>query len=202
MLNAVFERSQAKGIARLVLLAIADRADDTGKAWCGKRDIAKRANIEWKNVFRIVAELCQLGELVRTGEKGPGGSNVYQIQLGGLKVMSSPGPQREAPGLKVMAGGPQGDGITPMNPNSTESPFRLESTQKYTVTYPHLRRRWASARPESTLSGPAKRVRSILAGLSEAEVHRRRREGLEEQVAATARGARRAGAPKTHPRLD
>ena len=42
VLNAVFQHSKAEGVARLVLLSLADRADDSGRAWCGAKDFCTR----------------------------------------------------------------------------------------------------------------------------------------------------------------
>ncbi len=78
-LNAVFARSRARGVARLVLLSIADRADETGSAWCGVTDIAARAHIARSNVHRALDTLEALGELSSTSRAGRHGCNVYQL---------------------------------------------------------------------------------------------------------------------------
>jgi hypothetical protein len=95
-INAVFEGSQSKGVARLVLLSIADRADDDGRAWCGANDIAARANIERRNVPRAIRELCDSGELIVEHRKGPKCSNVYH------RVFMAKLPQNEAVSRRVV----------------------------------------------------------------------------------------------------
>jgi hypothetical protein len=80
MLRAVFERSRSRGADRLVLLAIADRADRCGNAWPGIEDIARRAALHRATVCRSVARLeSLLGEL----DVKPGGGrrrpNRYRV---------------------------------------------------------------------------------------------------------------------------
>ena len=62
-LNYVFEHSPTRGGARLVLLTLADRADDQGVCWPSVADIAKRAGISERHVRRIIAGLVRAGEL-------------------------------------------------------------------------------------------------------------------------------------------
>jgi len=77
--NAVFAHSRSRGIARLVLHAIADRADKSGRTWCSATDIAHRAAIHRQNVPRLVASLCTLGELQVARGAGKHGTNLYTI---------------------------------------------------------------------------------------------------------------------------
>jgi hypothetical protein len=117
-ITAVFERSQSKGVTRLVLLSIADRADDGGRAWCGANDIASRANIERRNVPRAIRELCDSGELFVEHRKGPNCSNVYHLS----SVLMAKLPQNEAVSgrvvgvLKVSTKCSQGEAQTQGNP--------------------------------------------------------------------------------------
>lgn len=78
-LSAVLQRSQSKGVARLVLVVIADAANDAGEAWPGSEFIAKKANIERQNVPRAIRELVKLGELAVTTRGGPRYANFYRI---------------------------------------------------------------------------------------------------------------------------
>jgi hypothetical protein len=60
----VWENSEASGNARLVLLAIADAADQGGEnAWPSQATIASMCRISVRTVRRLVAELVELGEL-------------------------------------------------------------------------------------------------------------------------------------------
>ena len=79
--NMVWERSLARGRARLVLLAIADHADADGRAWPSFARLAERCRMHRSGVTRSVRHLIEIGELVVAG-KGSRGGNVYQITLG------------------------------------------------------------------------------------------------------------------------
>lgn len=72
-LNAVWNRSRSEGTARLVLLSIADRADDKGRAFCGAKDLCQRTNAGRRTVFDALRELRELGELNVLADKGPRG---------------------------------------------------------------------------------------------------------------------------------
>jgi hypothetical protein len=84
-INAVFSRSKSHGVARLVLLAIADRADETGRAYPGTTDICRRTNCSRRAVISARPELVALGELVveRGGGSSEAGrlSNRYWVNL-------------------------------------------------------------------------------------------------------------------------
>ena len=156
-LNAVFERSKSKGIARLVLLSIADRSDASGIAWCGASDIASRANISRQNVARAVKELCEQGELGVEYRKGPKCCNVYKIS-DSLKARQSQGETvslRSAGSLKVRRRCSQGETQTPRtqrNPNkgANRSRFDTESvplpfqSEKFSLAW----RKWVKHRKE------------------------------------------------------
>lgn len=81
-LTAVWSRSKSEGTARLVLLSIADRADDKGRAFCGAKDLCQRTNAGRRTVFTALRELRDdLKELAIMEGKGPRGCNRYQITL-------------------------------------------------------------------------------------------------------------------------
>lgn len=81
-LTAVWNRSRSEGTARLVLLSIADRADDKGRAFCGAKDLCQRANAGRRTVFEALRELRdELKELTVLPDKGPRGCNRYEITL-------------------------------------------------------------------------------------------------------------------------
>jgi hypothetical protein len=104
--NWVWENSQSRNGARLVMLAIADRADENGFAWPSIEDIAARTLLSPRAVQKGIANLIEIGEL----EVGLGGGrhrrNRYQIipkprQIDGVtaqKPRTSDGvSQRETP---------------------------------------------------------------------------------------------------------
>lgn len=85
ILNRVFASSEARGADRLVLLALADRADDDGRCDPGIDDIAARARLNRATVFRSVARLeHQLCELHVDHGAGRRGTNLYTVTVGQL----------------------------------------------------------------------------------------------------------------------
>jgi hypothetical protein len=94
----VFTNSQSAGNDRLVLLAIADEADDEGRnAFPSIRRLASKANCHPDTVIECIKRLEGLGELnvVRPEKQGRGRFNKYKVLLPGLNLgdsdLSSPG---------------------------------------------------------------------------------------------------------------
>lgn len=82
----VWEHSNATGNARLVLLAIADCADDSGaNAWPSLQSIARKAKVSRRTAIRAISELVDMGELECTrgaGQRGAGGvTNRYRVTM-------------------------------------------------------------------------------------------------------------------------
>lgn len=120
----VFDRSPSRGGPRLVLLALADRADDSGRCWPSVGDTARRAGLSERRVRACLRRLRRSGELkdltpgggVRSD--GTGRSTVYQlVALGTGDANAAPDdPQTLSP-----ASGFDGSG-TRANPAGTLSP--------------------------------------------------------------------------------
>lgn len=85
----VFARSQSKGAARLVLLALADVAADTGEVSAYKRSqsvLAGKANCSEGTVRRSLAELAEMGEVEVVAPGGGRKSASYWIRLEPVQV--------------------------------------------------------------------------------------------------------------------
>jgi len=81
--SRVWELSKATGSHRLVLLAIADFANEDGVCWPGQDRLAKMAQISVSSVKRVIADLVESGELWRDRRKNRGHSgNGYIVLLG------------------------------------------------------------------------------------------------------------------------
>lgn len=83
ILDRVWKKSTSSGNGRLLLLAIADHANENGAAWPGFRLLQQKCNI--KNRQTITRNLRQLeidGELIILPKDGPHGTNWYQISVG------------------------------------------------------------------------------------------------------------------------
>ncbi len=126
-MTAVFKFSASKGAARLVLLALADEANDDGLVTAYRRShnhLASKANIDPSSVARVTKALTELGELevLRVGDGRA--STDYRVVLPGLIE----GPQDKYPqpagsvprGLSVSTQGTQAEApIIPLSPGTT-----------------------------------------------------------------------------------
>ena len=79
--NAVWKHSKQKSGALIVLLAIADYANDEGNAWPAVPTLARKARMSKRNVQRWVRALQRDGELKVLRNEGRRGTNIYKICL-------------------------------------------------------------------------------------------------------------------------
>jgi hypothetical protein len=101
----VWELSTQSGTHLLMLLAIADFADDHGRAFPAVATLAKKCRMQPRNANVILAALRASGELqVRAGQ-GPHGTNLYRVNLTTEGVQSLAGVQEHA-GLQGIADTP------------------------------------------------------------------------------------------------
>jgi hypothetical protein len=75
----VWEHSRHSGTHLLMLLAIADFADDDGRAYPAVGTLAKKCRMTPRNANLILAEIRKGGELVVKPNEGPKGTNLYHI---------------------------------------------------------------------------------------------------------------------------
>ena len=106
----VWAYSKAKGSARLVLLAIADFADDKGVAWPGVGRIRKMTGLSRRSAQNLIQHLISLAELT-IAKKGSGRhTNRYQIEVQRLHQCKDCTPRVQPSarqGRKVCAAGVQ-----------------------------------------------------------------------------------------------
>jgi hypothetical protein len=80
-MSAVWEYSQHKGSALLLMLAIADMADDLGVAWPGYGYLARKIRMGRDSAIRL-ADVChESGELWRV-QRSQQRSNMYVVAIG------------------------------------------------------------------------------------------------------------------------
>lgn len=77
--NWAWSRSESRNGARLVMLALADRADDDGRAWPSVDDLAERTKLSPRAVQKAIANLVEIGELEVENGGGRHRSNRYRI---------------------------------------------------------------------------------------------------------------------------
>lgn len=87
----VWRYSEAKGTALLVLLALADNANDDGFAWPSLDTIAAKCRISKRQTIRVIDALAQSGELAvirgggRESSTGKGIPNHYRVEVPALQ---------------------------------------------------------------------------------------------------------------------
>ena len=79
-MSKVWAFSQSTGSERLILLAIADFADDNGSAYPAVETLAKKARVSERTVQYSLRALVKLGELAILQGEGPRGCNLYRVQ--------------------------------------------------------------------------------------------------------------------------
>lgn len=80
IMTRVWESSQASGSDLLLLLALADNADDTGYCWPGIEYLARKIRMTTQSVISITRRLEETGELVVARSRRHG--NCYVILVG------------------------------------------------------------------------------------------------------------------------
>lgn len=97
-MSEVWRHSAHKGSALLLLLAIADSADDENRsAWPSLRALAKKTRIGRRQVIRLIQDLSESKEIAvqRRRTAGDNLSSIYTIRpyRGGDKMSLGGGPQ-------------------------------------------------------------------------------------------------------------
>lgn len=92
----VWEHSQSKGAARLVLLSLADYAGaDNGDAWPSIATLVRRTHLTDRGVQKALADLTALGELEVLRNAGPGGTNRYRLTFESIATPEPASPPNE-----------------------------------------------------------------------------------------------------------
>jgi len=96
VMSWVWEQSKAEPTDRLVLLAIADCANDAGaEAYPSMATLVKKTGLHERSVQRSVKHLVDIGELSIQPHAGPRGCNRYRIRM---TPGSVPPPNDNTPG--------------------------------------------------------------------------------------------------------
>ncbi|MGW4603683.1 helix-turn-helix domain-containing protein [Streptomyces sp. NPDC004532] len=112
--NWVWARSESRNGARLVMLALADRADDNGCAWPSIEDLADRTKLSPRAVQKGIASLVELGELEVENGGGRHRSNRYRIVP---KPRTSDGVTDQEPRTSDGVSGRETPNFAPETPN-------------------------------------------------------------------------------------
>jgi hypothetical protein len=106
-LMRVWEHSQQRGTALLVLLAMADRADELGVVWAGTHWLAARARVNRRQIIRTVHYLESQGELIVMRSRKPNGQTIvnhYIIATGASDELLADGRKRAQELLEIRGG--------------------------------------------------------------------------------------------------
>ena len=97
--TACWIKSAATGTARLVLLAIADYADDDGAAFPSVDSLAKKCRMSKRNMQERLKSLIESGELTVLRNQGPPPKypNIYRINLDVLGMQPTAPVQSTSP---------------------------------------------------------------------------------------------------------
>lgn len=82
VMTAVWEESVHKGAALLIMLALADHANDEGVSWPGLERLAQRARVSDRQAQAISTALIASGELHTLRNAGRGHTNLYLVTIG------------------------------------------------------------------------------------------------------------------------
>ncbi|NAZ73925.1 hypothetical protein GTQ99_00570 [Kineococcus sp. T13] len=124
----VFHNSKSTGNDRLILLAIADEAnDDGGNAFPSMRRLALKANCNKDTVVEAIRRLEALGELEvkRPTSRGPGQYNQYRVLVG---LYGNPGQ----PSGSVKEGSVEGS-VRTRPDNSRPNPYNSGKASRTTT---------------------------------------------------------------------
>lgn len=128
----VWDHSEASGIDRLVLLAVADHASDDGtNAYPAMSTLQKKTRVDERTVQRALRRLVDIGELAVRFGAGEHGQNVYRVIMNKITTPAERHPRQSAtPGNPPPRQSATGGG-------GTESPTPRQSATQ-TVLEPSL----------------------------------------------------------------
>lgn len=115
-------------LRKLVLIKLADNANDKGECWPSYQHIADQCEISKRSVMRHIDDLCEVGMLRKEYRPGPKGnsSNVYHLSLDGdrksLGVMTESHPPSDRESL------PPSDRESPRTSHSFEPVIEPKET--------------------------------------------------------------------------
>lgn len=101
----VWENSNSVGNARLVLLVIADRANENGECWPSVADLVSRTKACERSVRGSLKELEDMGEISVVKNGGRRGTNLYRITVNDNLVSGAKSAPAKSAGVQNLQGG-------------------------------------------------------------------------------------------------
>ncbi len=112
----VWAASKMKGSSLLLQLAIADHADDGGRAYPAVESLANKIRMGERQTRTLLRLLEARGELATGINEGPHGTNVYWVKPGGVKIAPLGAVQRMRGGIPAS---PRGAVVSAPEPSVT-----------------------------------------------------------------------------------
>jgi hypothetical protein len=125
VMSTVWRQSKQKGSALLLLLSLADYADEKGVAFPSVDTLAGKVRMTPRNVQLLLRKLEADGEIVIKANAGPGGANRYRLTFqGGEKFSSQNGTDNGGGGEIQREGGEiqRAKGVKPASPDPSLDP--------------------------------------------------------------------------------
>jgi hypothetical protein len=142
IMNAVWQFSKQKGTSLLLMIAIADNANDTGEAWPGIEYLAHKIRMSERQTQRLVRDLEKTDELIVERGGGRGNAHRYFILVGKpseeisvLKEVTKKGDKMSPFPEGIKARLPRvkkGDKMSPFPKQAKEQPGEAEKGDKMT----------------------------------------------------------------------
>lgn len=129
----VWKNSKQEGGNLLVMLALADYADDQGCSYPATATLARKARLSDRQVQRVTKKLEEEGEILVHKNKGRNGSNLYQIV--GLSWGDKMSGVTKCRGDAGVA-----EGVTPTSPKPPVEPSKDKGeSKKLPTSFPAIR---------------------------------------------------------------
>ncbi|WP_371932199.1 helix-turn-helix domain-containing protein, partial [Mameliella sp. MMSF_3537] len=92
VMSLVWERDDLDPYEKLVLLAMADHADDDGRCYPSIRRLCERTGMKERGTRNVIVRLCDKGLLTVDYGAGRAGSNLYTVVTTPRTGCSTPAP--------------------------------------------------------------------------------------------------------------
>jgi len=137
-------------LRKLVLIKLADNANDSGECWPSYQHIADQCEISTRSVIRHIDALCEAGLLQKQHRPGPKGnsSNLYQITLRGDRESLGVVTESHKGGDTVSPGG--SDRESPRTSHSFEpvnEPVNAQQAGRHGITFKAIQEAYNSICP-------------------------------------------------------
>lgn len=162
-MTAVFRHSKSKGSARLVLLAMADEANDEGLLTAYRRSqswLARKANVDEGTARRAIAALVESGEVLLLARGDGRASSDYRLSLPGIEGVQdappAPADRAPRPGEMHPQGAQPAPPIIPLLPVGSLSAPEDDGFEAFWAAYPrktdkaNARKAWPRALRKTT----------------------------------------------------